>query len=372
MREIILGWIALFPADTVLVAVRSSAYQQARAELPNAVTLLTTRLWPQAVSNAVELGRLGRRVDADAVFAHNFAARATVSGVFVHDVLFQDHPEWFTASERLYFSLMPRTLRHARAVFTSSSSEAERIQTFNRRRLHVPVVPVGLSIGRTLATAEPRNPIRLGLVPRSFVLAVGRLNRRKNLGTIISAAIASNTLSQARPLVIVGEESGASADLPDDLNEWIADGRIIFSGFVAEDELAWMYANASLFVFATLDEGFGLPAIEAIAFGCAAIVSDIPVMREVTAGSSTAYADPTSVSSFANALRDFFSENQAAPEPLQRYSWATTVTAIRSHLLEVSGGTEGENAPSSRITRGNSRQSRPISKVSSARKPSDS
>ncbi len=127
----------------------------APSDLPPGARTIGTRLYPHALSNTVELGRLARTVHADVVVAHNYTPLGRVPAVtFVHDVMFRDHPEWFSRTERAYFAPMIPLLRAADAVATSSRTEADRIEGRSGR----PVTPVGLGVPRALTDAVPRPP----------------------------------------------------------------------------------------------------------------------------------------------------------------------------------------------------------------------
>jgi glycosyltransferase involved in cell wall biosynthesis len=336
MRDLIITWAKLFPDDDVIVAVRKKHYADARETLPPSVRPVRTRLWPQALSNATELSLMAVRLRANLTVAHNFSPLGTNSAVFIHDVLFLTHPEWFSWQERAYFRLMVPLSRFAANVFTSSQSEADRIDA--SLRLNRAVKSIGLAVGTELALANPHNPARLHLRNGSFVLTVGRLNVRKNLETTVRAAVLSGAISRERPLVIVGEKSGkVTADSAID-SAWVENGWVIVAGFVSTAELAWLYENCALFVFLTLDEGFGLPPLEALSFGAPVLVSDIPVMREVVGAEGT-FVRPLDVDAASAAIRRHFQESNKASldsslnERRRSYSWESSVRQIRHHVV---------------------------------------
>ncbi|MET0787849.1 MAG: glycosyltransferase family 1 protein [Cellulomonas sp.] len=294
-REIIRHWVDLFDDELTMVVPHKVLSE---VEGPPGVTCVGTRLWPHGVASVVDYPRIARRVGADVAVVHNFTPWTGRSAVFVHDVMFQTNPEWFTLPERAYLQLVPWTLRRADVVATSSHHEAERIAQHNRGI--ATVVPIGLAVGTELASATPTRPA--GVDDGEFVLSVGRLNVRKNLGRLFTAAARSGAITPTRPLLVVGEPEGARADLGPDVRDAVSSGAIRFLGRVDDGELAWLYKNAGLFVYISLDEGFGLPPVEALAFGCPVLVSDIPVMRE-NLGASAAYVDPLDVDAIAAALQ---------------------------------------------------------------------
>ncbi|WP_166555293.1 glycosyltransferase [Mycolicibacterium sp. CBMA 226] len=147
-----------------------------------------------------------------------------------------------------------------------------------------------------LEAVSKRPSIPCGESP--FVLAVGRLNVRKNLARLIEAFVRVARDDPKPDLVIAGCVDGAYVPItvPDDMT-----ARIHFLGHVTDNELRWLYENCDLFVCPSLDEGYGLPIIEANILGAQVIASDIQVFRE--SNIAVGYFDPRSVDEIASAIR---------------------------------------------------------------------
>lgn len=278
MMELVHAWARIFPNDEIILAVRRRDHDV--YNYPQSVKVVQSRLYPQAAFNMLALSWFSRKLSVDLVVAHNFAPILGRSNVFIHDLMFEDHPEWFTRKERLYFNLMGRLARFAKVITTSSTTEAARIT-----RLHpsLPqVVAVGLAPSRALVGATPARPTNIGGFD-NFVLTVGRLNERKNLATILMAAAASSSITPDHPLLIVGSgsHSGLPPTFPRGAKRAVESGRIHFLGHVSDSELNWLMRHADALVFLSRDEGFGLPSAEARAFGLPIIASDIAIMREI-------------------------------------------------------------------------------------------
>jgi glycosyltransferase involved in cell wall biosynthesis len=187
--------------------------------------------------------------------------------------------------------------------------------------------PIGLGVPVGLSGAAARRPESLN-GDRPFILVVGRLNVRKNLGRLLAAFLQSPTLSASHRLVVVGERDGkvdgaASASA----------SSVAFLDRVGDEELRWLYEHCSLFVFPSLDEGFGLPLIEARAFGARAVASDIPSFREL--GIAEAYFDPASLDAIEHAMSAALAGGPAAPGtgsgPAPE-GWAAVVGRIRDAI----------------------------------------
>lgn len=296
MREIVTTWVRRHPEDILTIAVRRKHLNDAM-DVPSNVSIVVTRLWPQALSNAIELPWLARKASFDVLVVHNFApfSKRNRSVAFVHDLIFLEHPEWFTAAEKLYFRFMPLTLRRAWRITTSSKAEAARIE---RLQPHLrPVAAIGLGVSSELASVQAERP---PAVPDEFFLAVGRLNVRKNLVTAINGLRETGAVSADCPLVVVGgsQDSGrsiAAADLESH------NGDLVWLGHVTNGQLRWLYENTRTTIYVPLDEGFGLPTLEALHFGSPLVVTDLPVFREVAAGGDVIFVDPTHPAGIAEA-----------------------------------------------------------------------
>lgn len=330
MREFVLAWEREFPEDEITVAVPRRALEIVRESVPARVRLAGTTIGPHGVSAIVELPFVARRVGADVMLVHNFTPLFGKAAVFVHDFMFVTNPEWFTASERAYYALMPMTLRRAHRVLTSSQAEAERI---NRVAPGNPeVTAVGLGLSRELSTAAPTKPVGLEGID-DFMLSVGRLNARKNLNLAIEAAVASGHATPTTPLLVVGEPEGRRAAFSPAVTEAVTSGAVRFLGFVDTDELAWLYSHARVFLFLSLDEGFGMPTLEAAHFGAPVVASDTLVFREIL-GDHARYAPPDDRHAIASAISETWRQGRREPLDAETlgYSWELSARRIRAAL----------------------------------------
>lgn len=297
VREVLRAWLQQFPEDELVLAVRPRDREAVAKEFPGQRQV---RIFgrPHGIATLTQYAYHARRHRVDVAYTQNFAPPGVWSAIFVHDVMYQTNPEWFTRAERAYFWLIPRFARGADLVVTSSQHEARRIRDNNPKVGRVEAV--GLAVASALTDAEPVTPAVAADVT-SFLLTVGRLNVRKNLGVALKGALASGRLSAECPLVVVGGEDGRSADLPAEAAQAVEQGLIRFVAHVTDAELAWLYKNADLFLCLALDEGFGLPPVEAAHFGTPVVVSDIAVFRE-NLGEIATYVDPHDVVAVSRAV----------------------------------------------------------------------
>ncbi|RNI17254.1 glycosyltransferase [Flexivirga caeni] len=253
----------------------------------------------------------------------------------MHDMLFMDHPHWFSFAERAYFRGMPITLRWASGVASSSGAESQRIS----RLLSRPdVVPIGLGISKELRDSVPVRPP--SAPDGSFALIVGRLDIRKNIDAAISAAIESSAISPTSPLLVVGdgEYSRRRIEPSRFVKDGMMDGSVRLLGKVQLAELRWLYENASVTLYLALDEGYGLPPIEAAWFGSRVVVSDIPVFRE-TMGGAAMFVDPTDRSEISRAIDAAFVMDRLGGDEVEnlrrRHCWKDSVARLRAVACEA-------------------------------------
>lgn len=330
LRCLVESWAAHLPDDELVLVVPRG---HDASDVPKSVEVVPSTMRLHPVINLVELPRLRRRLGGiDAVLTQNFAASGPANGVFVHDVLFQSNPEWFTRKERAYLSLVTLAMKRASVVLTSSDNERRRIENHNAAVVGR-VRAVGL--GPTPVTQHaPRRPPAVQVQAGRYLLTVGRLNVRKNLSTTIAAALESGLLTPAHPLVVVGESDGRREAQAPNVEAAVASGCVLFVGHVDDGELAWLYENAARTLFLALDEGYGLPPIESVLLGTPVLVSDRAVFRE-TLGTSAAYVDPTDEAAIVRALR----EPASSPLPLTAPpSWRDVVLGVRENLVGTMNG----------------------------------
>ena len=331
-RELVRGWARTHPEDELVIAVPAAHLDAVREHVPAGAELVGVRRRPHGVSVMSEYPSALRRARADVAVTHNFVPWGVPSVVFLHDVLFQDQPRWFTPAERLYLAPVTALLPRAGAVVTSSAHEARRIERRNPRIGQVR--PIGIAPDPRLATLPPVRPQVLAGVD-DFVLTVGRLNVRKNLGTAIAAAVRTGEIGPARPLVVVGGPDGRGPGFGPAALQAIEDGAVVLTGHVADAELAWLYRNAALFVFLSLDEGFGLPPVEALSFGTPVVASDIGVFRE-TIGAHARLVDPHDVDAAAAAIRQELARGRRTP--VQPLAWDDAAAALRDTAAALHHG----------------------------------
>ena len=171
---------------------------------------------------------------------------------------------------------------------------------------------------------------RLG-VEDEFVLFVGTVEPRKNLLTLVRAFDEMSRATDQRPqLVIAGQKGWLTDKLYEYVEQSALRDRIMFTGYLSDEDLRALYSSCRVSVYPSLYEGFGLPPLEAMACGAPVITSRIPVMMETSAGAARLVV-PTDVEELTAALVELLTDEGARNElreaGLRRaaeYTWERT------------------------------------------------
>jgi glycosyltransferase involved in cell wall biosynthesis len=302
---------------------------------------LRHHLWAgnNQLSNLVVLPRIADGLGLDAVVYQNFVPLRTKRHAriaLVYDAIFDTHPEFFTRVERLYFSSLRRLVRSADRVCTGSEAERARLIALGYVAPgSIDVVPNAVDdvfLGAPIARQEARRDLASRGIPQRFVLFVGRVTARKNVGAIVRALplVAGERIA----LVIAGPHDDTAADFAAAMRESSIRDQVHRLGAVSDEMLRALYAAATVFCFPSFDEGFGLPPLEAMALGAPCVVSDIPVLREVC-GDAALYVDPRDPSAIAGAIDALLRDDELrarlraeGPRRASGFRWDATASAL--------------------------------------------
>ena len=245
------------------------------------------RFWSKHLAYPAAVRGLGR-ADLYHLLDHSFAhvlgalprdARIVAT---VHDLAPLDEPGHLSAAQLRRFRATVGCLRRATRLVADSRATARRLA----QELQVPEADIAvLPLAVDHAQFSPRAPVRAG----TYVLSVGGIDARKNLGALVLAMERAARDIPGLTLVRVGD--ALPAELRTALNA-VLGGHVEERGWVEDHELAGLYAGALALLLPSRLEGFGLPVLEAMACGCPVVCSDASSLPEV-GGAAALYFDPS-------------------------------------------------------------------------------
>lgn len=255
----------------------------------------------------------------------------------IHDLSLLLHPE---THERHLARRAKRRLPLMTRVATRILTDSESVKREICEHLHVApdkidVVPLAArSVFRPLKeTREVRQ--RLG-VEDEFILFVGTLELRKNIATLIDAFEELLRATSVSPqLVIAGPQGWLMEELFASSERRALKNRVLFTGYLSDEDLRALYSSCRAFVYPSIYEGFGLPPLEAMACGAPVITSDIPAIKE-TVGAAARLITPTDAGALTANLLELLTDVNAraslAEAGLRRaaeFTWERTAQMTR-------------------------------------------
>ena len=259
--------------------------------------------------------------------------------VVIHDAGVFATPEAYTARFRAWYGFVQRRLARGAARIASVSMFArdDIARAFDLDPAEIAVLGEGAD---HLQRIRPDRAVldRHGLLPDRYVLAVGSLAAHKNLQSL--GATSAMLARRGMALVVTGGIDasvfgGASGVLPDGAR---------FVGRVDDAELLALYEAAACFVFPSRYEGFGLPAVEAMAAACPVVAARAGALPEIC-GAAAVYCDPASAPGIADAVAAVLDDGELAQGLRERgraraacMTWARAAALLRDEILRCERG----------------------------------
>jgi glycosyltransferase involved in cell wall biosynthesis len=289
----------------------------------------------KAVGELTALGAIaGRRVD----LLHSVALTAPLRTAAVNVVTLAD-VTWLVAPDpgdsgtvRVWRLLVPPVARRADRVIALSEAGAEHVVEYLRvPRERIDVVPLAAGIGaRKTPTAEPELRARLGLGTGPVILTVSAKRVHKNLIRLIRAMTLVVARTPDAMLVLPGNATPHERELRETVAELGLEANVVFPEYVSSEDLEGLYALAACFVFASINEGFGIPILEAMARGVPVACSRASSLPEV-AGDAARYFDPLDFEEIGRALLELLGDRALAQALVERgrereasFTWEAT------------------------------------------------
>jgi glycosyltransferase involved in cell wall biosynthesis len=289
-----------------------AAYPASRSLAGRAVAMASAVSWPD---------RVLRQMLAGGVEALHYPLTIMVppvtrvpTAVTIADVQHEVHPEFFSRTERLYRRWMyARSAEATRIVVTLSDFSAHSLVS----RLGLPAAKI-----RVIPPGVDAERFRPGTAPReAFLLYPANFWPHKNHARLFAAFARVRVSRPDLTLVLTGAGHGGLR-LPQG---------VVSRGLVSDDELVRLYQTASATVFPSVWEGFGLPAVEAMACGCPVVASRAASLPEVC-GDAARYVDPLSPEDIAIGIEDVLRNPAGLIEAgLRRAARFTLEACVRAH-----------------------------------------
>lgn len=261
--------------------------------------------------------------------------------VTIHDLFFLKHPDLVEGETRRDFVTLARDhVRRADGVLCVSeytASEARRLLGVEEEK--IAVTPHGVDPVYRVAVGddEADEALRRLRLPRGGVLYVGSSEKRKNLVTLVMAYMTLARRRRLPPLILAGPGS-----------DWAQGGdrvgpQIVATGYLDKPDLRVLMAVSSMLVLPSLEEGFGLPVVEAMAAGLPVVCSAGSALAEV-AGDAACLVDPHDVNGIARAVERLLDDRGLATEMRRRglersrrFDWDDTAARTLAFYRKVLG-----------------------------------
>ena len=256
--------------------------------------------------------------------------------VTLHDLALKAHPEWLPPGRgRWYWARwVPWTAAFARCVLVGSRAaldDAVRLGGVDAARVRVTPwgVPPDMAHGAAPGAADVA--CRRHELPARYILYVGTIDRRKDVGTLLQALA---RLDARLSLVVVGTVIAGRTDFAAQVERLGLRSRVRVLGYVPRSDLPGLYAGAAAFVYPSLWEGFGLPVLEAMACGVPVVTYNVSSLPEVAGDAAVLLDPPVKANVLATALARVLEDASFRSELIARgharartFDWRDTARA---------------------------------------------
>ncbi len=267
--------------------------------------------------------------------------------VTVHDAIALLHPELCKVSNRIYYrAFHGRSVARASQIIVPSTTVKEQlVRLFNADPAKINVIPFApASVFRKVEDKELLSKVRKKFsLPEKFILSVANHEPKKNIPGAIRAFAGFKKKVPGYKLVLAGRRAWGTDETGRLLRELNLAGDVIRTGYVPFNELPALYSLADIFLFPSLDEGFGIPILEAMACGTPVVCSDRGALPE-TAGGAAACMPPDDFPGMAEALANFAGNMELRKDFVGRglkrtgdLSWEKTARATLDVYRKVKG-----------------------------------
>lgn len=330
----------------LLAALRRVAPQHTYLEVgwgkEPAMRLHNRLLWQQLLAP-----RQAQRLHADLLHAPGFDAPAWKPCPVVltcHDLIGMLFPRNLPPISRLYWARwLPFSVRFADAIIADShATQRDIVRLLAIDPSRITVIPLGVDPHfRPQEAAEIARVRAAHRLPRAYLLFVSTLEPRKGIDTLLDAFAAVHSQRPDLALVIAGKRGWYWQALLDRMAALGIAAHVHLLDYVPASDLAALYSGASVFVFPSRYEGFGLPVLEAMACGVPVITTNVSSLPEV-AGDAALLTPPDDAATLAAAIEAVMGQPALQAElrargvaQAQRFTWERTAAATLAVYEQV-------------------------------------
>jgi glycosyltransferase involved in cell wall biosynthesis len=303
--------------------------------IPKLRAVAPTRRPHRLVWEQVRLPRLLARTDAEVHHGPHYTMpeRARLARVVtIHDLTFLDHPEWHERSKvRVFRRAITAAAQRATGLICVSATTATRLEELCHPVGRVFVIPHGIDHGEfrpqePLAGADDEILGRLG-VRAPYIVFVGTLEPRKAVPDLVAAFDRIADRNREVSLVLAGGNGWGLADIDRSIASARHRDRVVRTGYVPDIAVPALLRKAAVAAYASVEEGFGFPALEALACGTPLVTTAQTSMAEVS-GDAAVLVAAGSVFDLADALEvqiaagpEVEARRERGLERARRFTW---------------------------------------------------
>lgn len=227
----------------------------------------------------------------------------------------------FKFKQLVYRQVVKRVARKSDAILTGSQFVKDDLAGFTG------VDPDKITVTYEAADLieDSSKPVD-GLESKRFIMYIGRPTPHKNLERLVVAFGLLRSRNPSLVLVLAGKQDANYRRIEKKIKKQGVQG-VVFTGYVSEGQLRWLYGHCAAYVFPSLSEGFGLPGLEAMAHGAPVVSSNATCLPEVYADAAH-YFDPLDVTAMADAINEVLTDKvlraglvKKGRERAAKYSW---------------------------------------------------
>ncbi len=228
--------------------------------------------------------------------------------ITIHDILFETHPQYFSTffkiRSKILIKFAAKISKHILTVSKYSKEAIIKIYNIDSGKITV----IYNAASKIFSNINNNDNLieKFSLKPKKYLLSIGRSDIRKNYHTLIKAY--STIKAKAPPLVII-DSSSTQISLIKTIKQFNLQDKIIIISNINNRTLSEIYKNATLFIYPSYAEGFGIPIIEGMASGLCTISSNTTSLKELGDG-AVFFINPNNPNELARAILTLLADNK--------------------------------------------------------------